>query len=875
MSYPPIIEEAHFPQPPPVEIVNACPANEARKCGIESLTLQGHPSAGSGYTHGHGPLDPQAAERFVFAPRVESFQVKWRFHGHAHIRKVKLELFRRNQALPFWSKTLEWEGARAQEGTTPFDGDLASNAHPQVVPDGAVQVTYNHQGSFPRDVLTVEHAPYKLQLRIVEVEEDTQVVDPARWIYLDVLVHDIKLELGPQAWVPPLAPANYVQTRRQTLRREVHQRVAQQLQGNNPAPLALTDPGAPAELRLSLKSHVFAKSVRDFYRNTVFAEMRELWGNGPPLPLVATLRVQQSNGQPAPLQQGAVALGGVRLLWDWLNDQGSAVDPTTHDVARSFIQEALLYRPQEWPHARPNSHVEHGGKRGLLNGAAEPYFEDVPGLAPATPVTAAVQRPWAAFTPVIDDPNAANAGTASVLFLPSRIAGDRFRPRLFLAYPNTAALDVADLQAQGAAAGTCSATSTSIFTVWRRVHVARHWRKHAHVDAASMNWATVARYFEPAFIEVVAPPNGVEDINALHYENAVDQVRNRIPVAIKSALADSNQQHNGDHAITYLNWAGFKQQIRAYLQAIQQFVRAAAPATDQDVLQEQIPYMAGNQRYHEDLFIENLKTLNINDLDKLVTQVLRDAGIRDESAYKEKLAQWGDETIAKICGRLARDTTPGEDGIHFFQFEFNDNLLNQTEVAEAATTIANQVNCPQCNAALPANAPPRYWSDAASDANRICAACQHRLHESCTVITYVPHRYMNGQSDAFAKQNLGWMQRVKIRAGRKYGTTADISIAHEVGHQLGLPHAGPNAAMMGITVMKTGGIEPAYHDVDDPACLMSYNFTLAPQLHFCGLCNLRLRGWSMGPSNVALAFENARDASTVVLHNQRQQNQVP
>jgi hypothetical protein len=62
------------------------------------------------------------------------------------------------------------------------------------------------------------------------------------------------------------------------------------------------------------------------------------------------------------------------------------------------------------------------------------------------------------------------------------------------------------------------------------------------------------------------------------------------------------------------------------------------------------------------------------------------------------------------------------------------------------------------------------------------------------------------------------------------------SLAHEVGHELFLPHRVPPS--------KEGGegeeaADPRAHDPVDAACLMSYR---APD-HFCGLCVLRLRGW--------------------------------
>ena len=871
MPYPPVIARTDYPVPPALDVVGECPLN-LNRCAITSLTLDAHPASGTGLAPDHAPLEPHAAGRFLMAPAVETFAIKWRFSGFARVRKVKFELFRRTGVLPFWTKTIEWAaGPTAAEGTTQFDGNLATGVHLAAVPAATnVAVAYAHAAAFPRDYLTVEHAPYKLLMRIAEVEDQTQIEAVARLIYIDVMVHDIAVALGPEAWIPPVAPANHLETRQQALRIDAFRALARDLQGAAAALPAITSGTAPAAVKLSLKSHVFAKSARDFYRNTVFAEMKELWGDGPAIPLVATVRVRQSDGAPAAAQAGAVGLGGLHFLWDWTSGGATGLAPATHDTARAFLGDAIAYKAGDWPHAYPNCHAEHGGKRGAAGGVTAPHFAAVPGVA-AWALVAAANRPWATFTPLIDDPNDANGGKTGVLFLPSRIAGDSYKPRFAAAYPTRAALDVANADTFNAAlSATRNAASTTTLTTWRRVHVARHWRKNAGVDAASMSWATIANFFKPAFLDLVAPAAGVENMTQVNYETALANVRARFPVALDLALAPTAGQHNGDHAITYLAWGPFQAAVQANALMTQQMLTAMAPATDADVLNAQA---LNRNRFHEDLFIESLAVFGIANPAALATRVLRDAQITSESSYKEKAAGWGDGIIGKICGRYSRNVNAAEEGIHFFQFEFNDNWSQQTEVAEAATTVANWVNCPSCNTAVPPNPPPLWWSDAASDANRICANCNFRFYESCAVISYAPHRYMNGVLDA-AANNLPFMARMKIRAGRKYGTTANISIAHEVGHQLGMPHAGPNAKLGPFTVMQTGGIEPALHDAADAACIMSYNFTLAPQLHFCGLCNLRIRGWSNGPSNVALAFENAADQNTVALSNQRAQNRV-
>jgi len=62
------------------------------------------------------------------------------------------------------------------------------------------------------------------------------------------------------------------------------------------------------------------------------------------------------------------------------------------------------------------------------------------------------------------------------------------------------------------------------------------------------------------------------------------------------------------------------------------------------------------------------------------------------------------------------------------------------------------------------------------------------------------------------------------------------SFVHEIGHHLFLPHS-----------QSAPGEQPLRHDAADAGCIMSYN---RPRPAFCGLCQLRLRGWNPGPNAV-------------------------
>lgn len=78
-----------------------------------------------------------------------------------------------------------------------------------------------------------------------------------------------------------------------------------------------------------------------------------------------------------------------------------------------------------------------------------------------------------------------------------------------------------------------------------------------------------------------------------------------------------------------------------------------------------------------------------------------------------------------------------------------------------------------------------------------------------------------------------------IQCGSNYGgagslNTREQTCAHEIGHQLFLPHT--------WQVSLSHDPPPGSHDRADTACMMSYQFGSARA--FCGLCLLRLRGWS-------------------------------
>ncbi|MFJ4375610.1 FYVE zinc finger domain-containing protein [Pseudomonas japonica] len=865
MAYPPRIDDAGmFPAAPPVPVVAACLVAQDT-CSIASLTLHGHPAAGTSFAAPAGAaLAADAAGRYVMAPVVENFAVSWTLTGHARILRLRLELFRRNDAQALWWKDLDYTGGGiGANGSTRFDGDLHDNVHLASDPVSQVTVGAALDGNFPMHMLTAEHAPYKLVLRIQEVTPATRVTCAARWIYLDVLVHDIQLHLEGDAWIPPAAAGNQAVHRRQLVSDARNALAAQLVAGD-------LGPAAPANANLPLTMNVFSRSEVDFYSNAVYAGQKQLFGDGPSVPLRATLRIRRSDGTPATAQEGASALGRLAVQWDW---QGGDRPAHPNATAQAFIANALDYKPSEWPHARTNCHADHGGKRGGLS----PHFLPLPGAtlaAPANALAAVANRPWAATSRPIADSASVDGGKAGILFLPSHIAGDSYRLRVYLGYPRLADFAVAeDDRLQAAASNSRSLASASNLVVRHRVSVARQWRKHAHVGVVGLVWDNVRTYLAAACVDLVAPA-AAQDIPEAAYRASATAAFATLDLAHRLALLMPANQHNGDYAINFKDYAAFCVAVRAHGDWLQQHYGAQHFADDRAFRGAQLVdagLNAGNRPggYRDtDLVLPTLADLGRSS-DARLDLLLREVGITNEASYKEQCRVWGGTIAPALCARHARSVSPNVPGIHLYHFDFADQWLQYSAAAEASTTISNYAACPACGTPTPA--------ELRRNGSRDCSnhQCRQRLDQSAVVTCYAPFRYLNGQSDDWATQHLTVKQRAVIRAGSLYGTTAALTIAHEIGHTLGMPHAGPKAHLGPITLAQTSGMYPPFHDAADQHCIMSYNFTSAPLLHFCGLCSLRLAGWSVGQSNNHTHPDDFnQDQRTLPLSNQGRFNQA-
>ena len=163
-----------------------------------------------------------------------------------------------------------------------------------------------------------------------------------------------------------------------------------------------------------------------------------------------------------------------------------------------------------------------------------------------------------------------------------------------------------------------------------------------------------------------------------------------------------------------------------------------------------------------------------------MNNALTSGGLASESAYKKKCGDWGDNIAKSVCCSYVETSKQGVTVVHF-DCSNNFGRVGLLGVAVGCTS-ADRNHC-------------------------VFLSCQARgLYPGCP------------PNDPLTDDTL------------------EKTIAHELGHHLFLPHSpwgNPNP----------GGAQANRHDLSPGGeeCMMTYN---RGDLHFCGLCVLRLRGWS-------------------------------
>lgn len=381
-------------------------------------------------------------KRFHFAPEFERLTVKWSVKGAAHVLQTRVELYHRASAVPIWTvKRTYTPGQCPRSSKLTFDGTLS-----QIVgnsPEYVETRTRNYaQTDFPADVLTVKCSPYKLKVVIIGGLNTVRTV-PARWLYLDVLLGEIKHAWGPKTLLAPspVLPSNVLAVAPER-DHHVYDSLTDQADQEN---LAGRIPQEGETKRVYLQSHRFYNDTAELTNNAAWVNHHALWGEGPNIPIVLTPSVRRSDDKVVTDAAAAKALAGLGFVWQWADaaepaapglylpplvaEMGAVDTGVGEGHAVAFLNAKLDLEATTTTPPGKNTHVERGGKRGA---GAPPVFPTPPnGPFPFT-VSHPATGNWCAQTEVAT--TGAFAGRTGAIFQPSILAGDAYKLRVAAVY---------------------------------------------------------------------------------------------------------------------------------------------------------------------------------------------------------------------------------------------------------------------------------------------------------------------------------------------------------------------------------------------------------------------------------------------------------
>ncbi|HWC98825.1 MAG TPA: hypothetical protein VG456_18825 [Candidatus Sulfopaludibacter sp.] len=447
------------------------------------------------------------------------------YNPFLNITKAKLEIFRRFDTSPIWTRELEGDELLEGEHELEFEYDNAGVTAKRAEWDGAIDTA----SRFPDGLLTVEHSPYKVRLR---VEGPGQSKAHVAWTYVHVLIHHLELEWG----VENAIPSTEVEARQ-----PFHDLL-------NPRAGAVAATPVSASIPIYLNSALFISrgsyhkpvfryfpsmnntvferlplihnSAAEMFDNTLYKKYKELWGNGPKIPIFCKVWIQDSGGAAV---MAPKAIGKTKFLWDWEDRSAPTVAPN----ANPFVDDAQNYDVAVTRPPGQNCHKDRGGKRS----ARRPVFPAQDGYDPCTPIRASdfpfevkqcpSPRKWASYSYAWREE--ALAGKTGVMFRPSRMAGDKYRVTVYAAYETAdgkkprleldtiAAVPMAPAAAPPLPIAAPLQAISGDFEMWRRVPLIRYLKKTAGVT--DLVFANISIYYQAAYLDLVDDSGGVITYN--------------------------------------------------------------------------------------------------------------------------------------------------------------------------------------------------------------------------------------------------------------------------------------------------------------------------------------------------------------------------
>ncbi len=403
---------------------------------------------------------------FCFAPTVDQLTVGWKTDGATPA--VLLELFRAGSDQPIWRLPLGPK--KVLKGELLWNGDFSKGE-------------LLERAAFPDGNLTAEHAPYLLRATAAKSAVEANQV---RWTYLDVQVGALQISWAPEAAkMIPLAKderARHVAVYSSLTRRDDAKNLAGKL------------PKVGQNKKVYLGANHFFQGDGDLTgeQNRFFKLIQQSWGNGPQIPLLVTARVIDAAGAAVSVPK---ALGKARFLWDY-EDKSTPPDGALPDI-KAFIGRVTKVNRDatEFSPAGANAHAKFGGKRGVdglpifppqAGTAPIDTLPDAGDDAPAFPfkVTQCAKRKWAAVSEAWT--TGALAGKSGVIFQPSRLAGDAYA--IHVIYVSGSEDDAAAAAGARDTVPDGQLASTGTFTTWHRTNVAKYVQLGRGASDIDVQW---------------------------------------------------------------------------------------------------------------------------------------------------------------------------------------------------------------------------------------------------------------------------------------------------------------------------------------------------------------------------------------------------
>ncbi|PTL82946.1 hypothetical protein [Vitiosangium sp. GDMCC 1.1324] len=858
--YPPklLFEDFHEGSPSSLSLEQSCPRESVKRCGITGLSLKPHSAEAHCFTAAHPQLEPGAAGRYQLAPGAEEgLKLGWSFSGSTHIRSAVLELYTRSSSPsePFWKRTLSWKSveARKDSGECPFDGALSGGVRSEgglEILDVAVNVS---KEMFPAGYLSVEHAPYLLKMTL-SPEPDAAVEVGSAWIYLDVVAAEIRLSLGDED-VLRTSPEG---DKDRAVTREMREA------GSFPA-------DGKSLAKVLLPSNVFSTNTDEWHelsQDVPFERYKAVWGNGPELPLFAELLVRDSRGD-AVFAPRAVA--GSQLLWDWsepllppLNLNGGRTAEDDEVLINEYLARYTKGKEASTVFSKGNNcHIDHGGK-GSSSDAPDRVLSLVSRESRSGfpfDVRSPSNRTWAAISRIQGE--GSHVGKTGVIFQPSRMAGDSYRVSACWHYDGAGTgvsqLDDTQEDLQVTLRGT-----TGTFQVWRQLHLVQYFVQESPAlqvvtSAPSLQTSTSSRPpkeefdeldsalkeafdesgfgphykdWRPRWLKTGKDPEfilgelALEDatgmakrFRTLHQQLESDQ--NPLPSISSATTSEPAWKREFDrlsrrYAHAFIDLKCLFQKPTS-IQDFHKKVIATVRKLNSDVLSAAV-------KLDDERWLKGAYVLHFRSYSEFKKEYLKESGGRSLENLLSYFSEHG-PTERQRRMRIASEEVLCE--LYEASNKGWAQWVLETVVEEELTGAAEGVyllDLPGCC---------RRDREESGEPLEVTLLGYAMLFPSLMGKVAVFANLCSAEDYDDAKRKSGAKKDVEQSMG--------VTAAHELGHSLFLAHAPLAADDRPENSGHTAGVEPDFHHSAMLTCLMGYH---PNNQYFCGLCLLRLRGWS-------------------------------